>query len=271
MNRIPEDHHDRPQANAAPDTPQSWLEALVAGRFQQAHRAYVVSDEDDHLVREALVALADIEGYVRDKGWQQAINRLKKLDERPPLLDWQGLETDLASLWQTSMALDRRETARALEMLRSRSTDFFEAEVETQRGTALIFDREFEAAQAHFERALELDPRHYRAITNLGNIALEQDRIDEAVSAYERALKLNDDFPNAYHNLGVAYRKRGEFGKSVRMLRRAQRATNRRDTEKARSQLSRGAGPGMGRTLRFVLIGAAVVVIYLLLRSRGVI
>lgn len=257
------------------DVAQSWLDLLVGGRFQLAYRAYGISGESDHVVHDALATLADIEGYVRDKSWQQAQNKLKRLEERPPLLDWQGLETDLASLWETSMALDRRESDKALDLLRQRSTDFFEAEVETQRGTALIFDNELDAAQAHFERAVELDPRHYRAITNLGNIALENGRVDEAVEAYERALKINDDFSNAYHNLGVAYRKRGQFNKSVRMLRRAQRAMNRHDTEKARSQLSRGGrglgGKGMGRNLRWIIIGGAAVVAYLLLRSRGII
>lgn len=265
--------NDIGSAAGEPAAPASWPEVLAEGRFQQAYRLHGLGDEVDPEIDATLAALAEIEGLVRDKGWTRALNRLRRLEDPPQLLDWVGLESDLTSLWESSKALDRRESARALELLRSRSTVFFEAEVETQRGTALIFDDELEAAKGHFERALDLDPRHHRAITNLGNIALEQGRIDEAVEAYERAIRINDDFPNAYHNLGVAYRRRGEFGKSVRMLRRAQRALNRHEAETARSQLSRRTGgrAGLGRNVRWILIAAAVVVGYLLLRSRGVI
>jgi tetratricopeptide (TPR) repeat protein len=248
----------------------TWEDALIEGRFQFAYQAYSVSDDFDAELRDALSTLADIEGFVRDKGWNRAVNKVKQLEDPPPIVDWEGVATDLQSLWDSSSALDRRESEEALELLRVRSTPFFEAEIATQRGTALIFDNDLEAAKGYFERALEYDPRHYRAITNLGNIALEQGRVDEAVAAYERALKLNDDFPNAYHNLGVAYRRQGKFSKSVGMLRRAQRATNRRDTEVARSRLSRG-GLRMGRNVRWIVIGGAVVVAYLVLRSRGII
>lgn len=263
-----------PQPNTAvvpePVEPMGWEDALVEGRFQLAYQAYSVSDEFDSELRDALATLADIEGFVRDKGWNRAVNKIKQLEDPPPIVDWEGVETDLRTLWDSSTALDRRESEKVLELLRVRSTPFFEAEIATQRGTALIFDSDLDAAKGYFERALEYDPRHYRAITNLGNIALEQGHVDEAVEAYERALKLNDDFPNAYHNLGVAYRRQGKFSKSVRMLRRAQRASNRRDTEVARSQLSRG-GRNMGRNIRWIVIGGAVVVVYLLLRSRGII
>src|SRR5690606_30871836 len=116
---------------------------------------------------------------------------------------------------------------------------WFEADVLTQRGTALIYRGEFEQAGELFARALDLDPQHFRALTNLGNVALEQGQVDDAITHYEAAIKLNDGFANAHHNLGVAYRRKGQVGKSVKSLRRAQRVTQRHETAEARESFSR--------------------------------
>ena len=252
------------------ETTANWTDYLVQGRFGEAHRAYVIIEGDDLELRQVLATLADIEGFVRDKSWSKALAKLDRLEDPPEIVDWQGLKQDLQSLWESGKALDQRSPEKALETLRSRSTPFFEAEVEAQRGTALVFDNEVDEAKAHFERAVDLDPKHYRAITNLGNLSLEAGNVNEAIVLYERALKLNDDFSNAYHNLGIAYRRKGQFTKSVRMLKRAQRALNRRDTASARTQLANRTGGG-GRYIRWILIGGAAVVLYLILRSRGII
>ena len=145
------------------------------------------------------------------------------------------------------------------------------AEAETQRGTALVFLGDAEAAVSAFEKATTFDPRHYRALTNLGNVALERGRTDEAISHYENALKLNENFANAHHNLGVAYRRKGDVGKSVAAIRRAQRVSKQRDREEARAVLKTFGGEQRSKYLKWFLYALAAVGVFLLLRAQGII
>ncbi|UCH25075.1 MAG: tetratricopeptide repeat protein [Trueperaceae bacterium] len=247
----------------------SWRERFEQGRYGEAHHTYRLTGEGDTHVEEALDCLSDIEKHLRNKSWNGAIRRLQRLESRPQLLDWQRLETELATLKESSSALDQRHTDEALEKLQTISIPGLEAEVLTQRGTAYIFDGDLARAKEAFNEALVLDPKHYRALTNLGNIALEEGDIDEAITTYETALKLNDDFANAHHNLAVAYRKKGQIGKSVRSLRKAQRTVQRKDAEEARAALSQSSKTHGIKLFRWVLYGLAAVVLYFILRNRG--
>lgn len=246
-----------------------WREAVAIGRFGAARQAYVTAGESDEAVRRALGTLADVEASLREKSWSRAEKRLHELEVRPPFLDWEALEADLATLRRSGEALDKRDPDAALEALEAVRGVSFAAEAETQRGTARIFNDDLEGARTCFERALELDPSHYRALTNLGNVELEQGNVDDAIAAYERALKLNDDFANAHHNLGVAYRRKGNVTKSVRSLRRAQRSLQRHDTAEARTRLREMGSKNASKALKWVLYAGVALAAYLLLRSRG--
>lgn len=251
--------------------PADWKAELSAGRFGSAYRAYLLSGERDPRVEAALSGLTDVQALMRQKGWRRARRRLEQIEDRPTLIAWERLEADLDRLRRAGEALDHRRPDEAAAELEAVPTDtLFVAELETQRGTALIYDDRTEEAAACFGRALEADPRHYRALTNMGNVALEQGRVDDAITAYRRALELNDAFANAHHNLAVAYRRKGELGKSVRSLRRAQRLMQRRDTDDARERLGSLAGGRGARMLRWVVTVAAALLLYLLLKGRGV-
>ncbi len=71
--------------------------------------------------------------------------------------------------------------------------------------------------------ALQLHPRHAGALTNLGNLALEDDDVAGAIEHYERAIAADAEYAVAYFNLGVAYKKTGRIAEGVRALRQAQR------------------------------------------------
>jgi len=251
--------------------PLDWQGELAAGRFGAAHRAFVLSGGDDSAVRLALSELDSVESLVRQKSWRRALRRLQQIEARPPIVPWASLEADLERLRASGEALDRRRPDEAAAQLDDlESGPYFRAEAETQRGTALIYDDRVDDAEACFRRALEADPRHYRALTNLGNVALEQGRVDEAISDYERAIALDDGFANAHHNLAVAYRRKGQLAKSVRSLRRAQRLMQRRDADDARDRLGSLSGGRTVRSLRWLLYAVLAVALYLLLKSRGV-
>lgn len=262
------DAHEAPAATAAPSA-GDWRAALTRGGFGAAYQAFLRSDAPTPEVGDALSELSEIEALLRDKAWARALKRFQLIESRPDVVDWQAVEDDLQRLGRSGAALDRRQPDAALAELDAAPWSYFVAEAETQRGTALIYDDALDEAAACFRRALDVDPRHFRAITNLGNVALEEGRVDDAIADYQRALALNDEFANAHHNLAVAYRRKGQMGKSVSALKRAQRLTQRRDANDARAQLgslSRGRG---ARLLRWSVYAVAVVVLYLVLHARG--
>ena len=271
------------QAATQGDLPD-WRDMLEARRFNAAKKAYLVAKyaasglpplergADDDATHSALTALADVEDLLRERRYKKALERLNRLEGRPTIAPWHALEADLSTLADVGSALDRRDGEEALTQLGPLAATWFRAEALTLQGTAQIYVGDPEAARASFEDAVAVDPEHYRALTNLGNIALEDGEVDEAIEFYGRALKINDEFANAHHNMGVALRRKGHVAKSVRQLRRAQRLAYRQDAAAARESFTGGMkGRRAGSVLKWVLwvaIGAAV---WWVLRSQGII
>jgi tetratricopeptide (TPR) repeat protein len=275
--------HMVPQVGAPKAELADWRELLELRRFNAAKQAYLVAayaatgrivteaEGDDDAVRSALTALADVEDLLRERRYAKAGERLERLEHKPPLAPWHDLLADLAVLAEVGKALDKRDPDQALTELERLTSTWFAAEASTLRGTAQAYLGESAAAKASFEAAVAFDPKHYRALTNLGNVALEEGDVDGAIERYQAALAVNEEFSNAHHNLGVAYRRKGEVGKSVKHLRRAQRLAYKQDAADARESFMKGSGKRFGGALRWVLwvaIGAAV---WWVLRSQGVI
>lgn len=264
-------------ADDAATDPRRWREVARDGRYEDAARLRVIAvgegaETDSEEDRSALRALADAQKLLREKSWSRAQRIVAEVEARPAWIDWPTVEGDMATLAAAGAALDRRDVDEALEALAAfegREDGPFDAERLTQLGTARILDDDSASARACFERALELDPRHPRAMVNLGNVALEDGRVDDAIAQYEAALKVDDAFANAHHNLGVAYRRKGQVGKSVQALRRAQRVERSHDARTAREEV-RGMGERLkGRTTRWLLWGAAAAVVVWILLERG--
>lgn len=66
-----------------------------------------------------------------------------------------------------------------------------DAEVWHRRATVHFLQREHELALADLRRALNLDPKHYRAINDLGVVLEEMGAKKEALEAYRKALAVN--------------------------------------------------------------------------------
>ncbi len=247
----------------------SWRDALEAGRFDEAQKLYLLSEEDDNEVRRGLHALKEIHEAVREKAWRRAKRLLEALEDAPPVVDWSQIRGEIERLEEVSQQINHAQTEEALASLQAFPFRWFRAEVANQQGTAHAFAGDYPEAREAFEQATELDPKHYRALTNLGNVYLEEDAFDKAIECYEQALRLNEDFANAHHNLGVAYRRNGQVGKSVRHLRRAQRVRNRTEQERAREELGDGAAKAGLKAIRWVLYGAVAVILFIILRNQG--
>ena len=275
----------RPEASPPAAVPQDpllplatagdWRQLARLGRFALAGRTLRLAGgvEASGEAADALEALAEVEVAVRSKAAARARRRLAGVERRPfDWIDWDALDADLEQLAVATAAVDRRETEAARAALAEMRGDVFLAEREALLGTLCVLEGDEAAGLAHFEACLGRDPNHVRALTNRGNLKLEAGDVDGAIEDYERAIRIDEGFANAHHNLGVAYRRKGQIGRSVAALRRAQRHAARRDAEDARASL--GGRPGGARGAlpwRWVLIGALGVLAYWLLRQRGLI
>ena len=82
-------------------------------------------------------------------------------------------------------------------------------------GLAALAGKDPAGAEQHMLKALELDPHHFRAITNLATAYAETGRLREAESAYRKALDLNPDYFDAWNNLGLLRQKAGNPGDAI--------------------------------------------------------
>ena len=227
---------------------------------------------------DTLEALAEIEVAVRAKAFRRARQRFDGLARQPfDWIDWDAVASDLEQLAIAVPAVDRREPGPAREALAEMRSDVFTAEREILLGTLAVLEGDEAMGLAHFEAGLARDPNHVRGLTNRGNVKLEAGDVDGAIEDYERAIRVDEGFANAHHNLGVAYRRKGQIGKSVAALRRAQRHAARRDADDARASLKgrpggSGSRPATGSRLRrWLVIGALGLLAYWLLQQRGLI
>lgn len=252
------------------DGTTSW-QHVADGRLSDALSTELASAQPDERVLGLLEGLGELQVFLRAKQYDRAnalADRLKT--DLEPVLP--GFKTQTSLLAESGAKLERGEAEAVLALLERVTLPLLSAEADTQRGTAQVYLGDAKTAEAAFRAAAEGDPKHYRALTNLGNVLLEAGRTDEAIELYERAVRLNEGFANAHHNLGVAYRRKGQVSKSVAAIRKAQRVSRQRDRDDARGSVKALAGGLRGRSgryLRWVLYGGAAVGLYLLVRSQS--
>ncbi|NQU10876.1 tetratricopeptide repeat protein [bacterium] len=88
--------------------------------------------------------------------------------------------------------------------LQSISTPTVEYYRDFARGTELMKQGQFAAAEAALRQALEKEPSSSRISCQLGVALMEQKRSDEAVRYFRRALETDPGLPDAQSNLGYA-------------------------------------------------------------------
>ncbi|MFH0954311.1 MAG: tetratricopeptide repeat protein [Verrucomicrobiota bacterium] len=78
--------------------------------------------------------------------------------------------------------------------------------------------REFDPAEAHARKALEVVPNMNQALRLLGVIYTQRGQFDQAIATLERALKSNLFSAETYNNLAAAYMQKGMFDKAEELL-----------------------------------------------------
>ncbi len=260
---------------------RKWHETLLAGRLSEAKAYYLESDDETVLGSHFWLDLESLQRHLRAKHWQRAYNVVEDfVDESgTDMIDTAALLAEIEVLKETSALLDRRRPEEALEALEKVTQPLLLAEKLCQQGTANIFLNNIEQAKQEFVSGLELDPDHYRSLTNIGNLYLENSEtgkngeageIDKAIHYYEQALSINEDFPNALHNLGVAYRQKGQIAKSVGYIKKAQANTRKNESADARGKLSSSVARQGAKYLQYGFYALAIILALLFLRSRGI-
>ncbi len=76
-------------------------------------------------------------------------------------------------------------------------------------------------AQASYEEAHRLNPKHVETLVNLGSVLSDQNKHEEAIEEFEKALSLNPEDCKARSNLGNAYYALDKFPDAMYEYRRA--------------------------------------------------
>ena len=78
---------------------------------------------------------------------------------------------------------------------------------------------DFEKALTHYRQAVELEPTNFRALSDLGALALQFGDLDLGVSALLRALQIEPGHPDIYVNLAKAAQQKGDTLEAISALR----------------------------------------------------
>ena len=83
-------------------------------------------------------------------------------------------------------------------------------------GALLLRKGGYDEAQAHLERAIELEPRFAKPREDLGALYLATQRPDDAVAAFEAAIGIDPRQPSAFYGLATALERSGRHEEAAR-------------------------------------------------------
>ncbi|MBN3789243.1 tetratricopeptide repeat protein [Burkholderia sp. Ac-20353] len=115
----------------------------------------------------------------------------------------------------------RGNTADAKRLIRRAVSIAPDAGALSDLGVLLAADGDFDAAQANFEAALQLDPHHVQTLVRRGNALIGMRRYAAALADYDRALDVSPLLLDALCNRGAALRALGRLQDALDTYERA--------------------------------------------------
>ncbi len=97
--------------------------------------------------------------------------------------------------------------------------DFGEAHSDIGNAYSKIF--QYDSAEFHEKRAIEINPLNYNAVNNLAGIYFAKKEYPQAIALCKRSIELNPDFAKAYANMGFCYIRLKRFDSAVIYLKTA--------------------------------------------------
>ena len=250
---------------------QQWLSEVAKGRIIAAQEILTSSENENKTANQELVAddlkvLKNIFSYLREKRYFHAQQLVDEMTTN--ILDKESLKAQIDELKTADRYINSQKPEEAEKLLLIMGSSPLEAEKLTLLGTTYVYLDNLDKAKYNLQEALNYDPKHYRAITNLANLNLEANHLDDAIAGYQQALSINDSFSGALHNLAVAYRKKGQLNQSVSFLKKAQRAKNKELREEARESLKSGENKqALNLIIKTVAAITIIAVVILLIRN----
>ncbi len=122
-------------------------------------------------------------------------------------------ETPVDAASQSAKALyAQNEIDDALKILKSKGEETRTAEDWLLIGNILQDKDRLDEAIYMFKKAIDKDPKYYKAHYNLGYIYLIQEKPNMALAEFKKAVKYKPDFAYGYYNMGCAYLKLKQYG-----------------------------------------------------------
>ncbi len=250
---------------------QQWLSEVAKGQIVAAQEILSESDSqrrenNDEIIYRDLKTLQNIFSYLREKRYFLARQLADEISST--ILDKEKLKLQIDDLKMADRYINSQEPQKAEKLLLGMGSSPLEAEKLTLLGTTYVYLDNLDKAKYNLQEALNYDPKHFRAITNLANLNLEANHLDDAIAGYQRALSINDSFSGALHNMAVAYRKKGQLNQSVNFLKKAQRAKNKELRNEARESLKSGENKkAINLIIKTIAIISAITIGIFLIRN----
>lgn len=74
---------------------------------------------------------------------------------------------------------------------------------------------EYEVAVDIFKKILEIEPKNYKALYNLGIAYFNLGQIENALKAYNNAITIKPDYKHCYYNIGLIYETKENLKKAL--------------------------------------------------------
>jgi len=108
-----------------------------------------------------------------------------------------------------------------------------------EKGNNLYKNKDFEAALAAYDEAIDLDPTNMTFLSNKAAVYFTSKKWDECIKACEDAVEIGKenmapytDRAKAYTRCGKAWQKKGEYSRAIEELKNAQLESNEKATDR---------------------------------------
>jgi tetratricopeptide (TPR) repeat protein len=261
-------------ANLAADNLERTLQDHLENReFEPALgkiKALQLVGRGDPDLEDALARVVEVLEALRAKNYAGAKN--------VSTTGWERLGVDASAVPQALNALEEAEAnwrngeAKVRAALETAQHHWLtRAEAENQLGVLEAIIERWDVARGHFQTALSSDPKHHRALTNLGNLELETGHLEAAEARYREVIRINPEYSVVYNNLAAVLRKLGKRGESIEMIKKSQRLAMREIRGQAKGTSVGRPKTGLSGWLahpnsRWVILIVVVVIVFLLTR-----
>ena len=99
--------------------------------------------------------------------------------------------------------------------------NFEQAKADFENGLLASKSGDWESAENHFRRSLQLIPGRASTLTNLFGSLIMQNKIDDAWQIADEVVRLDPDNPTTNTNVGILHQKAGNFTKALHFLDKA--------------------------------------------------